>query len=80
MLNIDTFIENLFHLANDDDPEVRKNVCRALVMLLDIRMDRLIPHIQAIIEVSSIKSVKLPNSLCVNSFHACYYQTLLGKN
>ena len=50
MLNIDNFIENLFHLASDDNTEVRKNVCRALVMLLETRMDRLIPHIHNIIE------------------------------
>ncbi|CAG2164703.1 unnamed protein product [Oppiella nova] len=51
MLHIDSFIENLFHLASDEDPEVRRNVCRALVMLLEVRMDRLIPHIHNIIEV-----------------------------
>lgn len=28
MIHIDSFLENLFHLANDEDPEVRKNVCR----------------------------------------------------
>ncbi len=45
------FQQNLFFLAADDDPEVRKNVCRALVMLVEVRMDRLIPHINNIIEV-----------------------------
>ncbi|KAF8768435.1 transportin-1-like isoform X2 [Argiope bruennichi] len=50
MLHIDSFLENLFHLASDEDPEVRKNVCRALVMLLEVRMDRLIPHMHHIIE------------------------------
>ncbi|XP_023724249.1 transportin-1 [Cryptotermes secundus] len=50
MIHIDSFLENLFHLASDDDPEVRKNVCRALVMLLEVRMDRLIPHMHNIIE------------------------------
>uniref|UniRef100_T1JGX6 Importin N-terminal domain-containing protein n=1 Tax=Strigamia maritima TaxID=126957 RepID=T1JGX6_STRMM len=34
MTHIDAFLENLFHLANDEDPEVRKNVCRALYMLM----------------------------------------------
>ena len=43
------------HLASDDDAEVRKNVCRALVMLLDVRMDRLVPHMHNIIEVSNKK-------------------------
>lgn len=50
MLHIDTFIEGLFSLANDSEPEVRKNVCKALVMLLEVRMDRLIPHLHHIIE------------------------------
>ncbi|XP_046751407.1 transportin-1 [Diprion similis] len=50
MIHIDSFLENLFYLATDDDPEVRKNVCRALVMLLEVRMDRLIPHMHNIIE------------------------------
>ena len=44
MAHIDDFIGNLFFLANDDDPEVRKNICRAIVMLLEVRMDRLVPH------------------------------------
>ena len=47
-------LQNLFYLAHDDDPEVRKNVCRALVMLVEVRMDRLIPHINNIIEVSNL--------------------------
>ncbi|KAK1877906.1 Transportin-2 [Dissostichus eleginoides] len=50
MDNIDTFIESLFALAADEDSEVRKNVCRALVMLLEVRVDRLIPHMHSIIQ------------------------------
>lgn len=30
---------------------MRKNVCRALVMLLEVRLDRLLPHMHNIIEV-----------------------------
>ncbi|CAF97100.1 unnamed protein product [Tetraodon nigroviridis] len=41
---------NLFALAADEEPEVRKNVCRALVMLLEVRMDRLLPHMHNIVE------------------------------
>lgn len=40
-------------LAADEDSEVRKNVCRALVMLLEVRIDRLIPHMHSIIQVSA---------------------------
>ena len=52
MIHIDDFLQGLMHLASDDDAEVRKNVCRALVMLLDVRMDRLVPHMHNIIEVN----------------------------
>lgn len=45
--------QHLFALAVDEDPEVRKNVCRALVMLLEVRIDRLIPHMHSIIQVSA---------------------------
>ncbi|XP_052073845.1 transportin-1-like isoform X1 [Mytilus californianus] len=50
MVHIDSFIENLFFLAADEDTDVRKNVCRALVMLVEVRMDRLIPQINNIVE------------------------------
>ena len=43
--------QSLFALAGDEDSEVRKNVCRALVMLLEVRIDRLIPHMHSIIQV-----------------------------
>ena len=42
--------QNLFALAGDEEAEVRKNVCRALVMLLEARMDRLLPHMHNIVE------------------------------
>jgi len=50
MLHIDEFIQNLFFLASDEDPEVRKNVCRAIVMLLEVRLDRLVPQMNNIID------------------------------
>lgn len=51
MMHIDTFIENLFQLSTDEDHEVRKNVCRGFVMLLEVRMDCLLPIMNQIIEV-----------------------------
>ncbi|CAB1318827.1 unnamed protein product, partial [Coregonus sp. 'balchen'] len=47
---LDRPLNNLFALATDEEPEVRKNVCRALVMLLEVRMDRLLPHMHNLIE------------------------------
>ena len=46
------FQQNLFQVATDDDIDVRKNVCRALVMLLEVRAADLLPHMHYIIEVS----------------------------
>jgi transportin-1 len=56
MSNIDIFLENLFQLANDTDADVRKHVCRALVMLVEVRIERLIPHMQQIIEYMLLTS------------------------
>lgn len=56
MQNIDPFLTNLFHVATDDDPEVRKNVCKALVMLLEVRMDRLVPNMNEIIEYMLVRT------------------------
>ncbi|CAF1019344.1 unnamed protein product, partial [Rotaria sordida] len=56
MSNIDLFLENLFQLANDTDSDVRRHVCRALVMLVEVRIDRLIPHMQQIIEYMLLTS------------------------
>lgn len=52
MAHIDSLLENLFHLSTDEDTEVRKNVCKTLVTLLDVRMDRLLPYLPEIVIVS----------------------------
>ena len=44
--------QGLFSLANDEHVEVRKNVCHAIVMLQEVRMDKLKPQMSNIIEVS----------------------------
>ncbi|ROI16630.1 Transportin-1 [Anabarilius grahami] len=62
MLHIDPFIENLFALAGDEEPEVRKNVCRALVMLLEVRLDRLLPHMHNIIEGDVEEDEAIPDN------------------
>uniref|UniRef100_A0A2K5DCB3 Transportin-1 n=1 Tax=Aotus nancymaae TaxID=37293 RepID=A0A2K5DCB3_AOTNA len=46
----DSFTETLFALAGDEEPEVWKNVCLALVMLLKVQMDCLLPHMHSIVE------------------------------
>lgn len=66
-------LQNLFALATDEEPEVRKNVCRALVMLLEVRLDRLLPHMHNIIEVCESRSVTIntgvQNGYCTLHVH-----------
>lgn len=50
---IDKYVEALFQLANDEDKEVKKNVCRSLVALFEIRPDTLVPHLHDVIQVST---------------------------
>ncbi|XP_077981626.1 transportin-1-like isoform X2 [Glandiceps talaboti] len=76
MVNIDSFMEYLFELASDEDAEVRKNVCRALVMLLEVRMDRLIPHMANIIEYMLLRT---QDSDDVVALEACEFWLTLAE-
>ena len=44
-------LQGLFALSNDEDAEVRKNVCRAIVMLVEVRVEQLIPNMNNLVEV-----------------------------
>ncbi|PFH50470.1 hypothetical protein AMATHDRAFT_144979 [Amanita thiersii Skay4041] len=50
MVHIDTFITYLFKRASDDDPSVRCNVCRALVLLLAVRPEKLVSEWDNLVE------------------------------
>ncbi|KAF9899437.1 hypothetical protein BX616_003033, partial [Lobosporangium transversale] len=50
MVNVDAFVEGLGHLSTDTHPDVRKHVCQAMVMLLEVRPDKLIPQINNVVE------------------------------
>lgn len=76
MMHIDSFIENLFYLASDEDTEVRKNVCRALVMLVEVRMDRLIPHINDIIGYMMLRTQDDDDAV---SLEACEFWLSLAE-
>lgn len=63
-------------MATDEDPDVRKNVCRALVMLLEVRMDRLIPHMANIIEYMLIRTQDADESVALE---ACEFWLSLAE-
>ncbi|KAJ8923719.1 hypothetical protein NQ315_010300 [Exocentrus adspersus] len=76
MYHIDSFLQNLFLVATDEDAEVRKNVCKALVMLLEVRMDRLIPHIDNIIEYMLVRTQDPDESVALE---ACEFWLSLAE-
>ncbi|CAI8013786.1 Transportin-1 [Geodia barretti] len=73
--NIVPFIEGLFAVAGDEDPEVRKNVCRALVMLLDVRATDLLSHMHPIIEYMLVRTQDANEAV---SLEACEFWLTLA--
>jgi transportin-1 len=54
--NLDAFIQLLFALATDPSPDVRKNVCQALVQLVDVRPDKIAPAIKDVVRYMLIST------------------------
>jgi HEAT repeat protein len=51
MLNsIDELLNNLFSLATDSSNDVRRQVCRAFVQLVETRPDKLQPHLSGLVD------------------------------
>ncbi|KAH6649013.1 armadillo-type protein [Truncatella angustata] len=51
MLNsIDDLLQHLFSLATDSHPDVRRQVCRAFVQLVETRPDKLQPHLEGLVD------------------------------
>ncbi|KAK4127441.1 ARM repeat-containing protein [Parathielavia appendiculata] len=51
MLNsIDDLLQHLFFLAEDPVADVRRQVCRAFVRLVETRPDKLLPHLSGLVE------------------------------
>ncbi|KAG0629701.1 hypothetical protein M758_1G123600 [Ceratodon purpureus] len=48
--HIESYLQSLFSLANDNSPDVRKLVCAALVQLLEVQPTFLEPHMRNVIE------------------------------
>ncbi|KAK4871835.1 hypothetical protein RN001_015959 [Aquatica leii] len=76
MLHIDPFLTSLFHVATDNDAEVRKNVCRAFVLLLEVRIDRLMPQMHNIIEYMLARTQDCDESV---SLEACEFWLSLAE-
>ncbi|KAI8999818.1 Transportin-PC [Gaertneriomyces semiglobifer] len=49
MVNMEAFVQGLYKRANDEEPDVRKNVCQAMVMLLEAYPEALIPQLDNVV-------------------------------
>ena len=70
------FFQNLFVLADDNDLEVRKNVCKALVTLLDVKVDKLLPHMNAIIQYMLLRTQDEDETVALE---ACEFWLVLAE-
>jgi transportin-1 len=48
--NLDALLQQLFTLASDSSDEVRKHVCRAFVHIADIAPEKIVPHMEGLVE------------------------------
>lgn len=48
--NLDALLQQLFNLASDPSDEVRKHVCRAFVHIADIAPEKIVPHMEGLVE------------------------------
>ncbi|KAL9116931.1 MAG: hypothetical protein Q9187_006536, partial [Circinaria calcarea] len=49
LLLIDPLLARLFQLAHDPSDDVRRYVCRSFVQLVDVRPDKIIPHMEGLV-------------------------------
>ncbi|ORY98161.1 armadillo-type protein [Syncephalastrum racemosum] len=50
MVNMQPYLQGLFARAGDENPGVRQEICRSLVMVLEARPDKLEPDLPAVID------------------------------
>lgn len=47
---LDALMARLFHLANDANGEVRRHVCRAFVLIVEVRPDNISPYMEGLVD------------------------------
>ena len=50
LASLDAIMARLFHLANDPSDSVRRNVCRSFTQLVDVRPDKVQPHMGGLVD------------------------------
>ncbi|XGW08867.1 hypothetical protein V3C99_011300 [Haemonchus contortus] len=74
---IDDFLQQLFGRAHDQDPEVQKQLCRSLTLLLDSHFEKLAPHLPNVIDYIIMKTQDANENIAVE---ACEFWLSLAEN
>ncbi|EPB70542.1 hypothetical protein ANCCEY_10366 [Ancylostoma ceylanicum] len=74
---IDEFLQQLFGRAHDQDPEVQKQLCRSLTLLLDSHFEKLAPHLPNVIDYIIMKTQDPNENIAVE---ACEFWLSLAEN
>ena len=53
--SLDPILARLFQLANDSSDDVRRNVCRSFVLIVDIRPDKVGPHMGGLVDYMALQ-------------------------
>ncbi|GMR36566.1 hypothetical protein PMAYCL1PPCAC_06761 [Pristionchus mayeri] len=74
---IDQFLVLLFARAQDDDPEVIKQLCRSLTLLLESHLEKLAPFLPNVIEYLILKTADENEAIALE---ACEFWLALAEN
>lgn len=55
LVSLDAILARLFQLANDSSDDVRRNVCRSLVLIVDIRPNAVQPHMVGLVDYMAVQ-------------------------
>jgi transportin-1 len=77
VMNIDKYMTGLFRLTSDTNKEIRKRVCQAFVVLLEVRFDYLQPHMDNVIKYMLHATTDEDESVALEAceFWAAYCET-----
>lgn len=55
LTSLDEILTRLFQLADDPSDDVRRNICRSFVLIVDIRPDKIQPHMEGLVEYMTLQ-------------------------
>ena len=53
--SLDSILAKLFQMADDTSDDVRRNVCRSFVLIVDIRPDKVQPHMKGLVDYMALQ-------------------------